>query len=87
MENIENTVLNLLVDICGTKKVKKDLKTNLVQEGYLDSMGVVSLLTEIEEEFDVEVPLKTFNPDDFCTAEKIISYIKDNVKTECLERE
>lgn len=78
--NIEKTVLELLTTICGTKKVQKDLTINLIQEGYLDSMGVVELLTEIEDEFDVEIPLDTFAPDDFCTAEKIINYIKSNIE-------
>lgn len=80
MKSVEDTVLDLLVDICGTRKVKKDLQANLIKEGYLDSMGVVSLLSEIEDEFGVEIPLETFNPDDFCTVEKIITYIKESVK-------
>lgn len=76
MMKIEKKVLELLTIICGTKRVQKDLSVNLIQEGYLDSMGIVELLTEIEDEFDVEIPLETFNPDDWCTAEKIIDYIK-----------
>ncbi|MBC5781089.1 D-alanine--poly(phosphoribitol) ligase subunit DltC [Blautia difficilis] len=80
MKKVEDKILDLLVDICGTKKVKKNLQLDLIQEGYLDSMGVVSLLSEIEEEFEVEIPLETFNPDDFCTAEKIIKYIKLSVE-------
>lgn len=79
MDDIENIVLDLLVEICGTKKVKKDLNISLIQEGYLDSMGVVSLLTEIEDEFGVDIPLETFSPDNFSTAEKIIAYVKDSI--------
>lgn len=77
--NIEKTIVDLLVQICGTKKVQKDLKINLIQEGFLDSMRIVELLTEIEDEFDIEIPLQMFDPDDFCTAEKIISFIKNNI--------
>lgn len=80
MMKIEKKVLELLTIICGTKRVQKDLSVNLIQEGYLDSMGIVELLTEIEDEFDVEIPLETFNPDDWCTAEKIIDYIKKSVE-------
>lgn len=80
MMKIEKKVLELLTIICGTKRVQKDLSVNLIQEGYLDSMGIVELLTEIEDEFDVEIPLETFNPDDLCTAEKIIDYIKKSVE-------
>lgn len=77
--SIEKNVLELLTAICGTKKVQKDLSIDLIKEGYLDSMGVVELLTEIEDEFEVEIPLETFEPDNFNTAEKIISYIKNNI--------
>lgn len=77
--NVEYTVLELLASICGTKKVKKDLTINLIEEGYLDSMRIVELLTEMEDEFDIEIPLDTFIPENFNTAEKIINYIKSNI--------
>lgn len=80
MDKTQKIVVELLAEICGTKKVQQDLTIDLFQKGYLDSMGVVELLTELEDRFDVEIPLETFNPDDFKTAEKIIRFVQDSLK-------
>lgn len=79
MQDIENAVLELLVDICASKKVRRDLDMDLFNGGYIDSMRVVELLTELEEVFNVEIPLNTFNPDEFRTANKIIKFVKENI--------
>lgn len=80
--DIEEKVLELLVRICGTKKVYKDLSLNLIEEGYLDSMGIVTLISEIEDEFEVEVELDNFDINDFSTANKIIAFLKNYTVTE-----
>ena len=77
--SIEEKTLELLTEVCGTKKIRKNKTIDLIQEGYLDSLGIVELLTEIEDEFEIEIPLETFDPKDFCTAEKIISYVTNNI--------
>ncbi len=79
MENIKDIVLDLIVDICATKKVLKDSDMDLIKCGYIDSMGVVELLTGIEDEFDVEIPLESFNPDDFNTVNKIVKFVEKNI--------
>ena len=79
MENIENKVLNILVEICGTKKVTKDRDLNLIECGYLNSMGVVELLDDLEEEFDIDIPLDDFSLDRFDTINKVIEYVKSKL--------
>ncbi|HFV3393497.1 TPA: D-alanine--poly(phosphoribitol) ligase subunit DltC [Streptococcus pneumoniae] len=45
---------------------------DLFDAGVLDSMGTVELIVEIENRFDIRVPVTEFGRDDWNTANKII---------------
>lgn len=45
--------------------------TTLIDDGYLDSLAIISLVAEIEEEFDVQIPTVEIIPDNFNSAEAI----------------
>ncbi len=49
---------------------------NLVDGRYLDSLTILSLISEIEDEFDVEIPTVEIIPDNFNSAKKIWELIK-----------
>lgn len=80
MENVEQIISEILVDISGTKKVLKDKDLNLIDSGFLDSMGIVELLTEIEDRFDIEISLEEFAIEKFDTVNKIEKYIEEKLK-------
>lgn len=45
--------------------------TTLIDDGYLDSLGIISLVAEIEEEFDVQIPTVEIVPANFNSAKSI----------------
>ena len=49
---------------------------NLIDGRYLDSLTILSLVSEIEEEFDVEVPTVEIIPENFNSVNKIYELIK-----------
>ncbi len=49
---------------------------NLVDGRYLDSLTILSLIAEIEEEFDVEIPTVEIIPSNFNSVKKIWSLIE-----------
>lgn len=40
----------------------------LIDEGYLDSLAIISLVAEIEDEFDVQIPTVEIIPSNFNSA-------------------
>jgi acyl carrier protein len=46
-------------------------KSDLYEDGYIDSVGIVELLAFLETEFDVEVPEAELLSEDFSTIEGI----------------
>ena len=49
--------------------------TTLIDDGYLDSLAIISLVAAIEEEFDVQVPTVEIVPANFNSAQAIWNLI------------
>lgn len=49
---------------------------NLIDGRYLDSLTILSLVSEIEDEFDVEIPTVEIIPENFNSAKKIYELIE-----------
>ncbi len=45
--------------------------TTLIDDGYLDSLAIISLVAEVEEQFDVQIPTVEIVPENFNSAEAI----------------
>jgi acyl carrier protein len=45
--------------------------TDMVSSGLLDSLALVSLIAEVEHEFELELPLDDLDVDQFRSAERI----------------
>lgn len=48
----------------------------LITDGILDSMDVVSLVGEIDEEFDVQIRVEDLTPDNFNNIDAILALIE-----------
>ena len=49
--------------------------TTLIDQGILDSLAIISLVAEIEDEFDVQIPTVEIVPDNFNSAKAIWNLI------------
>ncbi|MBQ3408699.1 MAG: acyl carrier protein [Clostridia bacterium] len=50
--------------------------TTLVDDNYLDSLAIISLVAEIEEEFDVQIPTVEIIPSNFNSAKALWELIE-----------
>ena len=50
---------------------------DLFDAGVLDSMGTVELIVELENRFDIRVPVSEFGRDDWNTANKIVEVVTE----------
>lgn len=55
--------------------------TNLLESGLLDSMQIVELLMQIEQEFGLRIDLKRVDFDDLCSLGRIARLIEDSAAT------
>lgn len=48
---------------------------DLIGEGILDSLDIVTLITEINSVFDVRIPAEEIIPENFCSAQALFELI------------
>lgn len=67
-----------LIEILEELQPEVDYETceNLVDGRYLDSLTILSLISEIEDEFDVVIPTVEIIPANFNSAKKIWELIQ-----------
>ena len=54
-------------------------RTDLVDSGDLDSFDVITLIGEIMEAFEVEIPVEAIVPENFNSLEAIMNLINENL--------
>ncbi|MGC4109771.1 MAG: phosphopantetheine-binding protein [Nocardioides sp.] len=59
-----------------------DPGVDLIDAGLIDSLALVSLITEIEDEFAVALPLDEFDIERFRSATQIAAYVADYLPEE-----
>lgn len=69
--------MDKLIEILEDLNPEVDYKTcaNLIDGHYLDSLAILSLVAEIEEEFDVVIPTVEIIPDNFNSAQSLWALI------------
>ena len=67
-----------LIEILEELQPEVDYETceNLVDGRFLDSLTILSLISEIQDEFDVEIPTVEIIPANFNSAKKIWELIE-----------
>jgi acyl carrier protein len=55
-----------------------DGNTDMIDAGLLDSLGLVSLIAEIEHEFQLELPLEDLDVNQFRSANRIAQLLADS---------
>ncbi len=70
--------MNKLIEILKELNPNVDYENveNLIDGRYLDSLTILSLISEIEDEFDVEIPAIEIIPSNFNSAKKIYELIE-----------
>lgn len=67
-------LLNILRELHDD--VDFETREDLVDEGILDSLDIVTLITEINDTFDISIPAEEIIPDNFNSAAAIWALIE-----------
>ena len=74
--NTLETVINLF-DRLFMEDVSDILDEDLFDAGVLDSLGTVELIVELENIFDIKVPISEFGREDWNTVNKIVAGVEE----------
>ena len=67
-------LLEILTDL--HPDIDYERETHLIDDGLLDSLDIVSLITEISEQFDVTITAKDILPENFNSARALFELIE-----------
>lgn len=71
---MEDIILSILRELCPYEDISPD--TELLEEGLLDSMGIMLLLERLEKELSVTIPAEELEPEDFADVSAISDMIE-----------
>ena len=74
MENITDKVLKLVRDLTENNDVQ--FNTNLLDEGILDSLTTIELISKLEDEFKINIDSEDLNHQNFNTVSNIDALIQ-----------
>ena len=66
-----------IIDELFMEDVSDMMDEDLFDAGVLDSMGTVERIVELENRFDIRVPVSEFGRDDWNTANKIVEGVTE----------
>ena len=72
--NIMEELLNILKEL--HEDVDFEVEEGLVDDGILDSLDIVTLITEINDAFDISIPAEEIVPENFNSAGAIWALIE-----------
>ena len=70
--------MEALLEILSSLHPEVDFENtvDLIDDGVLDSLDIVTLVTEINSEFDVSIPAEEIIPENFNSAEALMALIE-----------
>ncbi|HZX21108.1 MAG TPA: phosphopantetheine-binding protein [Clostridia bacterium] len=70
--------MDILLEILEDMHSDIDFKTceTLIDDGVLDSFDIITLVAEIDSEFDVTIPVEEIIPDNFNSAKALYALIE-----------
>ena len=74
---MENTVKERLLEILEELDPEVDYEscTTLIDDHYIDSLSLISLIADLEEEYDISIPTVEIVPDNFNSVIQIMDMI------------
>lgn len=70
---INNFLKEIITDIQDEQEVKED--TMLLDEGIIDSVSILYLISEIEDRYEIHVSLEDVNEKNFASIDAISTYV------------
>lgn len=71
---MKEQILGILTEICPG--IDFENETALIDDGLVDSLDIVSIVTELMDTFNVEINVEDLQPENFNTVDAIVELIR-----------
>jgi len=74
---MEEKIIKIIEEICEIENLKDNMDIDLIEEDLLDSLGFITLISELEDEFNIEIQPTRVPSDTWRSIQKIIELVKN----------
>lgn len=74
---MEEKIIKIIEEICEIENIKENMDIDLIEEDLLDSLGFISLVAALEDEFNIEIQPTKVTSDTWRSIDKIIKLVKE----------
>lgn len=75
---MEQEILHILQEINPYMEIETD--TKLLEEAILDSMEILLLISELEDKYQIQIPLESLQLEDFQDILSITKFVKKQIE-------
>lgn len=79
LEEIQNNFLDFISHNFFVEKEEIDLEKSLMDEGIIDSFGLIEIASYIEKEYSINVQQDQVTRENFGSVVKIVNFIKNEL--------
>lgn len=73
---MENKIIDIIVEVCHDETIRDNLDVDLIESDILDSLGFITLMSRLEEEFNIEIQPTQIDPKTWRHVDSIIEMVK-----------
>ena len=73
--------IEIMENVCETDEVSEDLDMDLFEAGLIDSLSVINILLEIENNLGIRLQITDLEKSDISTINNFETFLKKGVKT------
>ena len=74
--------MDTILEILETIKPGADSSTDFIEEHLLESMEILQLVSELNDEFDINITLPYIKPENFKSVESIYNMVQEILEDE-----
>ena len=68
-------IIEILIEICPGNDCENE--TAIIDDGIIDSLDIVAVISELMEEFDVQLGVNDLTPENFNSVDAIVELIEN----------
>lgn len=76
---MKDKIVEIIIEVCEDDSVKDNLDIDLIDSEIIDSFALVSLITKLEEEFNIELQPTQIKPDTWRSIDSIVKLVENKI--------
>ncbi len=81
MSTTADKTIDILAEVTESERVRSEPDLSLFDTGLLDSLGIVTLIARLSEEFGIDISPAEFEREEWATPTKIVADIERRTST------